>query len=77
MWKVVLVNGVEVSREQVNSSNYSMSPRTATVGINTANPQRQAEIMAAIGTGSIDHVSAVAAQLYAQEVAEANGYTEE
>ena len=77
LWKVVLVNGVEVSREQVNSSNYSMSPRTATVGINTANPQRQAEIMAAIGTGSIDHVSAVAAQLYAQEVAEANGYTEE
>lgn len=72
LWKVVYVDGVEVSREQVNSSSYAMSPRTATVGINTANPQRQEEILAAIGTGSIDHVKGVAAQLYAQEVAEAN-----
>lgn len=71
LWKVVYVDGVEVSREQVNSSSYSMSPRTAVVGINTANPQRQEEILAAIGTGSIDHVKGVAAQLYAQEVAEA------
>ncbi len=71
LWKVVYVDGVEVSREQVNSSSYSMSPRTAIVGINTANPQRQEEILAAIGTGSIDHVKGVAAQLYAQEVAEA------
>jgi hypothetical protein len=71
LWKVVYVDGVEISREQVNSSSYSMSPRTAVVGINTANPQRQEEILAAIGTGSIDHVKGVAAQLYAQEVAEA------
>lgn len=73
LWKVVYVDGVEVSREQVNSSSYSMSPRTATVGVNTANPQRYEEIMAAIGTGNIDHVRGIAAQLYAQEVAEANG----
>lgn len=73
LWKVVYVDGVEVSREQVNSSSYSMSPRTAIVGINTANPQRQAEIMAAIGTNNIEHVKGVAAALYAQEVAEAAG----
>ena len=29
LWKIVKENGVEVSREQVNSSNYKMSPRTA------------------------------------------------
>ena len=71
LWKIVYIDGVEVSREEINYSSYSMSPRTAVVGVNTANPQRQAEIMAAIGTGSIDHVRGIAAQLYAQEVAEA------
>ena len=71
LWKIVYVDGVEVSREQVNYSSYSMSPRTAVVGINTNNPQRQAEILAAIGTNNIEHVRGIAAQLYAQEVAEA------
>lgn len=71
LWKIVYVDGVEVSREQINSSSYSMSPRTAVVGINTASPQRQAEILAAIGTNNIEHVKGIAAQLYAQEVAEA------
>lgn len=73
LWKVVKVDGEVVSREEVNSSSYSMSPRTAVVGTATANPQRYAEIMAAIGTSNIDHVRGVAAALYAQEVAEAAG----
>lgn len=73
LWKIVKEDGVEVSREQVNSSSYSMSPRTAVVGVNTANPQRHAEIMAAIGTANIDHVRGVAAALLAQERAEAAG----
>lgn len=73
LWKVVYVNGVEVSREQVNSSSYSMSPRTAVVGVATANPERQAEILAACSTNNIEHVKGVAAVLYAQEVAEATG----
>ena len=72
LWKVVYVDGVEVSREQVNSSSYSMSPRTAVVGIATANPQRQAEILAACSTNNIEHVKGVAAVLYAQEIAEIN-----
>ncbi len=73
LWKIVKEDGVEVSREQINSSSYAMSPRTAVVGVNTANPQRHAEIMAAIGTANIDHVRGVAAALLAQERAEAAG----
>lgn len=73
LWKIVKENGVEVSREQINSSSYSMSPRTAVVGTATANPQRQAEIMAAIATANIEHVRNVAAALLAQEQAEMAG----
>lgn len=73
LWKVVYVDGVEVSREQINSSSYSMSPRTAVVGVATANPERQAEILAACSTNNIEHVKGVAAVLYAQEVAEITG----
>ena len=56
-------DGVETGRTQVNSSSYKMVPRSATVGTATADPQAYAEIMAAIGTGSIDHVKAVIALL--------------
>ncbi|MBP3206188.1 MAG: VanW family protein [Lachnospiraceae bacterium] len=59
LWKIVKENGKEVSREMVNSSNYKMSPRSATVGVATDDPNAYNEIMAAIGTGSIDHVRAV------------------
>ncbi|MCM1262154.1 MAG: VanW family protein [Butyrivibrio sp.] len=58
LWKVVTVDGVEVSREQVNSSNYITSPRCATVGIATSDPAAYNEIMAAVATGSIDQVKA-------------------
>lgn len=60
LWKVVTVDGVEVSREQINSSSYNKAPRSATVGIATADPNAYNEIMAAIATNSIDHVKAVA-----------------
>lgn len=59
LWKVVKVDGVEVSREQVNSSYYMNSPRTATVGISTADPVAYNDIMAAVASGSIDQVKAV------------------
>lgn len=65
LWKIVTENGVEISREQVNSSSYKMSPRSATVGVATSDPNAQAEIMAAIGTASIDHVKNVIALLTA------------
>lgn len=65
LWKVVLENGTEVSRTQVNSSSYKMVPRSATVGTATEDPAAYEEIMAAIGTGSLDHVRNVIAILTA------------
>ena len=61
LWKVVTVDGVETERVQINSSNYKMVPRTATVGVVTADPTAYNEILAAIGTGNIQHVQNVAA----------------
>ncbi|MBR5247663.1 MAG: VanW family protein [Lachnospiraceae bacterium] len=66
LWKVVLEDGKEVSREQVNKSNYKMSPRSATVGVATDDPNAYNEMQAAIGTGSIDHVKNVIALLTGQ-----------
>lgn len=63
LWKVVSENGVEVSRTEVNSSSYKMVPRTAVVGVATEDPAAYEQIMAAIGTGSIDHVQNVLASL--------------
>lgn len=60
LWKVVTVDGVEISREKINSSSYMNSPRSATVGISTSDPIAYNEIMAAVATGSIDQVKAVA-----------------
>lgn len=65
LWKVVTENGVEVSREQINSSSYQVTPRTATVGVATADPNAYNEIMAAIATNNIDHVKNVVAALAA------------
>lgn len=65
LWKVVTENGVEVSREQINSSSYQVTPRAATVGIATADPNAYNEIMAAIATNNIDHVKNVVAALAA------------
>lgn len=66
LWKVVTENGVEVSRELVNSSNYKMTPRSATVGVVTGDAWAYNEIMAAIGTSNIDHVNNVLAMVMAQ-----------
>lgn len=63
LWKVVTVDGEEVSREQVNSSSYKMTPRTATVGTSTSDANVYNELQAAIATGSIDHVKSVASAL--------------
>lgn len=71
LWKVVTENGVEVSREQVNSSSYAAVPRTATVGTNTADPVAAAQIQEAIATGSIDQVKAVAGAIMAAQAAAA------
>lgn len=71
LWKVVKENGVEVSREQVNSSSYAAVPRTATVGTATLDPVAAAMIQEAIATGSIDQVKAVAGAITAAQAAAA------
>ncbi len=63
LWKVVTENGVEVSREQINSSSYKMVPRTATVGLSTNDVNAYNEMLAAVATNNIDHVKNVAAAL--------------
>lgn len=65
LWKIVTVDGVEISREKVNSSSYKMVPRSARVGVATEDAHAYEEVMAAIGTGSIDHVRGVVAALLA------------
>ena len=65
LWKIVKENGVEVERTQINSSSYKATPRYATVGVATSDPNARNEIMAAIGTSSIDHVRNVIAILTA------------
>lgn len=65
LWKIVKENGVEVERTQINSSSYKATPRYATVGVATADPNARNEIMAAIGTANIDHVKNVIAILTA------------
>ncbi len=70
LWKVVKENGVEVSREEVNYSTYKMTPRYATVGTATADPNAYNEITAAIATSNIDHVQNVVAYLTTPVVVE-------
>lgn len=67
LWKIVKENGEVVSKEQVNMSSYKAVPRTATVGIATSNPEAYNQLQAAIATGVIDHVKAVAGALAAQQ----------
>lgn len=61
LWKVVKVDGVEESRELVNSSDYAATPRTASVGTATSDPVLAANLNAAIATQSIAQVRAVLA----------------
>ncbi len=69
LWKIVKENGTEVSRTQVNSSNYKMVPRSATVGTATSDPAATEQLNAAIATANIDHVKNVVASILAQPAA--------
>lgn len=77
LWKIVLVDGEEVSRTQVNSSNYKMVPRSATVGTATTDENAYNQIMAAVGTSNIDHVKNVIAALAAPPAQETPEYEED
>ena len=63
LWKVVKVDGVEVSREVINNSKYKASPKSATVGVKTDNQAAYNEMMAAAATQNISHVKQVLAKL--------------
>lgn len=65
LWKVVKINGVEQSRELVNTSNYRAVARMATVGMYTTDPAVLNKMNAAVATGNIDHVQNVVAAILA------------
>lgn len=71
LWKVVKENGVEVSREQINSSNYQMSPQTVTVGTATSDPNFSSQIQAAIATNDTSIVKSTIANIKAAQEAAA------
>ncbi len=51
LWKIVKENGVEVSRDKFNTSNYKSSPRTIAIGIATDDAELRNNVYNAIGTG--------------------------
>ncbi len=61
LWKIVKENGVEVSREEFNTSNYNASPAIYEVGTASANADAIANINAAIATQDEATIRAVAA----------------
>lgn len=63
LWKVVKIDGVEKSRELVNSSNYRAVARMATVGMFTTDPAILQKMNEAVATGNIDHVKNVVAAI--------------
>lgn len=65
LWKIVTEDGEEVSRTVVNNSNYRMSPRSATVGTATSDPNAYAQLKAAISSNSIATVKSTIAALTA------------
>ena len=65
LWKVVKIDGVEKSRELVNTSNYRAVARMATVGMYTTDPAVLEKMNAAVATGNIDHVQKVVAAILA------------
>lgn len=71
LWKIVEEDGVEVSRDVINKSSYKVSPRSATVGVNTDNPNYAARINAAVASGSIDTCKAEASAIKAEMAAAA------
>lgn len=62
LWKIVTVNGVEESREEVNSSSYRMVPNICYVGTAGGSPEAVAELQGAIASNSMDQVQAVIAK---------------
>lgn len=73
LYKVVTVDGEEVSRELFNSSSYKASNKIISVGTATADPTAAAQIAAAIATNDEGTIRAVAASLAAGDTNSAQG----
>ncbi len=73
LYKVVTVDGEEVSRELFNSSSYKASNKIISVGTATADPTAAAQIAAAIATNDEGTIRAVAASLAAGDTTSAQG----
>lgn len=67
LWKVVYVDGVEQSREQVNSSSYKPAGRSANVGVASDDPAKTEQMMAAVASQNIDYCKGIAAALLSGE----------
>lgn len=61
LWKIVTVNGEEVSREEFNNSTYRPSPAIFEVGVTSANPEAVNAMNAAIATQDEATIQAAAA----------------
>lgn len=62
LWRNTYENGELVSRDEVNSSTYKMSPRSITIGVATDNADIYNMLMEAAASGSADTAAAAAAQ---------------
>ena len=67
--KIVTEGGAEVYNDVINSSNYKMVPKIVTVGTSGADANDMAQLQAAIATGDVGSVKAVASALLAAKKA--------
>ena len=72
LYKVVYENGVEVSRDVVNYSQYMASPRTMGVGTYSANPEHVELINSAIASQNEETINAVIEQILNDQSQESN-----
>lgn len=62
LWKVVYVDGKEVSRERVNSTSYMMSPATYSVGTSSSDAEASAIVRGAISSNDLATIQGAVSQ---------------
>lgn len=67
LWKVVYQDGVEESREVINTSHYQATKRTYSVGIQSDNPTAANTVINAIGSQNADTIQAAISTALQQE----------
>lgn len=67
LWKVVKENGEQVSREEFNSSNYMMSPKTTYIGVAGASPEVTNQLAAYAAAGDAGTCRAIVGGLVAPQ----------